>query len=260
MPEISGAREAQDPRCYAERLTAAVAGSCDGMLIGSYLHGSAALGGWNAQRSDVDVLFVAGDGVTDQTIRAVGRALLDAGTDFPGRGFEVSLVTAGQAYRPREPWPFALHVAAGVGKQRVVLGSDLPGDPDLIMHYAVCRVAGIALSGPPPRATIGAVPRPVILSYLATELDWGLANAAESYAVLNACRAAEFLLTGRIVSKVAGGAAAIERHAAPVGVVLRALDQQRALEPEGPPGPEAIAFVRSVGQRLTAAASREQAG
>jgi hypothetical protein len=260
MRENSAARDAKYPRLYAEQLTATVAESCGGLLVASYLHGSAALGGWNAQRSDVDILFVARDGITDDTIQAVASVLLHAGADCPGRGLEVSLVTAGQAAKPREPWPFGLHLTSGAGRQRVTLGSGLPGDPDLIMHYAACRAAGITLFGPKPQEVIGAVPRPVILGYLATDLEWGLDNAAESYGVLNACRAAEFLDTGRFVSKVAGGAAAIDRHAAPVGLVRRALDQQRALEPERPPGPDAIAFVRRVGARLAAAASREQAG
>ena len=41
-------------------LTAELGVSLGGALTAAYLHGSAALGGWNAERSDVDVLFVVG--------------------------------------------------------------------------------------------------------------------------------------------------------------------------------------------------------
>jgi hypothetical protein len=248
-----------DPAGFAGRLTGAVNECCGGLLLGSYLHGSAALGGWNARRSDVDVLFVAAGDVSAETALTVGSTLLRFGADCPGRGLEASLVTAAQAAGPADPWPFAVHVAVGAGGQTLKLGTEVAGDPDLIMHYAVCRAAGKALLGPEPPEVIGAVPRPVILAYLAAELDWGLANGTLSYSVLNACRAAEFLTTGRIVSKLAGGAAAVERGDAPSDLVREALDQQRGLAQDRPPGPEAIAFVRGVGVRLAAAARAEQA-
>ncbi len=51
-----------EARAYAAELTAELLATLDGALAGAYLHGSAALGGWNADRSDVDILFVtAGD-------------------------------------------------------------------------------------------------------------------------------------------------------------------------------------------------------
>src|SRR5215469_16078717 len=196
------------PHWFAQRLTDEVVLACRGRLRGAYLHGSAALGGWLAARSDVDVLYIAADDTDDETVGDLGRLLLTAGAGCPGRGLEVSVVAASEAARPAEPWPFLLHVASGVSERRMVLGAGRPGDRDLLMHYAVCRQAGIALSGPPADQAIGTVPRPAILSYLTGELDWGLASATENYAVLNACRALEYLTGGRIVSKIAGGEAA----------------------------------------------------
>ncbi len=249
-PDISASA---GPRGYAQRLTAAVARCCRGRLRAAYLHGSAALGGWTAERSDVDVLFIAQDDIGGEAVAKAGRLLLEAGAGCPGRGLEASMVTAGQAAAPAEPWPFLLHVGSGPGERKLHLGSGRPGDPDLLMHYAVCRQAAITLLGPPARRVIGPVPRPAILSYLADELDWGLANAPENYSVLNACRALQYLVNGRIVSKIAGGESALERGDGPAALVRRALDQQEAVAPERPPGPEAIAFVRAVAARLTAA-------
>jgi hypothetical protein len=252
MPERPDLAASAGPRDYAQRLTAAVARCCGDRLRAAYLHGSAALGGWIAERSDVDVLYVAEDDIGAEVVAKAGHLLLDAGAGCPGRGLEASMVAAGQAAAPAEPWPFLVHVGSGPRERRLHSGSGRPGDPDLLMHYAVCRQAAITLLGPPPQQVIGPVPRPLILSYLAGELDWGLANATENYAVLNACRALEYLLSGRIVSKIAGGESALERGDGPAALVRHALDQQRALAPERPPGPEAIAFVRSVAGRLAA--------
>jgi aminoglycoside adenylyltransferase-like protein len=141
------------------------------------------------------------------------------------------------------------------GEQKLYRGQDRAGDADLLMHYAVCRAAGVTLSGPPAARVIGAVARPLILTYLADELAWGLANAPESYAVLNACRAHMYLQRGEIVGKVAGGLAVLDDGAGPADVVRRALDQQRARAPEQPAEPDAVAFVQRVAAALTAAAA-----
>src|SRR6266704_1248650 len=177
--------------------------------------------------------------------------LLTAPDGCPGRGLDCSVVTTRQAARPAPPWPFLLHVGSRDGTPALFQGTSMPGDADLIMHYAVCLAAGIRLAGPPPADAIGKVGGPTVLRYLAGELAWGLANAPECYAVLNACRALVYLDEDRIVSKVAGGLAALERGSGPPGLVRRALDEQRGRAPEQPPGPDAAAFVRQVSAALT---------
>ena len=242
------------PREYAGRL----AGDLDALLCGgltaAYLHGSAALGGWVAERSDVDVLFVVADDIGGRAARAAGDLLARSGAECPGRGLECSVVTSSQAAHPAPPWPFVLHLGSVHASQVLHLGQQSAGDPDLLMHYAVCRAAGVTLAGPPPEATIGVVDRRRVLSYLADELGWGLANAPECYAVLNACRGLVYLSEGKIVSKIAGGLAALDRGIGPPGLVRRALDQQQARAPERAAGPDAIRFVRESAAALSAAA------
>lgn len=254
MPALDDPAAAADARSYAMRLAGELDTLLGGALAAAYLHGSAALGGWLADRSDVDILFVVPDDLHGEAAQA-GGPLTRSGSRCPGRGLEASIVTMSQAARPAPPWPFVLHVSYGDGGQTLVPGDAMPGDPDLLMHYAVCRVAGIAVAGPSPAAMIGAVQRPQILAYLAGELAWGLANAPENYAVLNACRALVFLDDGRIVSKIAGGLAALSRGIGPPGVVQRALDQQQGVAPERAAGPDAILFVRESAAALSAAAA-----
>jgi len=253
---------AASPRAYAARLARDLDALLGGVLAAAYLHGSAALGGWLAERSDVDILFVVGADLAGQAapagsdpLTAASGLLTRSGARCPGRGLECSIVTISQAAQPAPPWPFVLHAGHGDGGRTVVRGDSAPGDPDLLMHYAVCRAAGITVAGPPPAAVIGAVDRPQILAYLAGELGWGLANAPESYAVLNACRALVYLNEGRIVSKVAGGLDALDRGIGPAGIVRRALDQQQARAPERAAGPDALLFVRESAAAISAAAA-----
>ncbi|MDA8324568.1 MAG: DUF4111 domain-containing protein [Actinomycetota bacterium] len=243
---------------YARTVAARLAGCGGPALMSAYLHGSAVLGGWTAARSDVDLLFVLADTAEQADLAAVTAALSAAGP-CPGRGLEASAVTAGQAARPAAPWPFIWHArSAGTGKIDVIAVPGDGGDPDLLMHYAVARAAGLAVLGPPPADIIGPIPRPVILGYLADELGWGLANAPECYAVLNACRARVFLADGQIVSKMAGGRAALARGSAPADLVRRSLDQQRGAVPERAAAPDAFRYVTGVIRVLRAAAASEQ--
>jgi streptomycin 3"-adenylyltransferase len=242
---------------YARTLTGQLTTVSGGLLRAGYLHGSAALGGWMPGRSDVDMLFVTADGIGSGVVEPMSQALCEAAGQCPGRGLECNVVTVTQAGQPAPPWPFVLHIAAGPGKpdRTVHPGSQSPGDPDLLMHYAVCRAAGWPVCGPAAAELIGAVPRRLILDYLAGELCWGVENASEAYAVLNACRALIYLTDHEIVSKVAGGEAALRRGAGPGEVIQRALAQQRGSEPDWPPAGDAVSFVLA-----TAATLRSVAG
>jgi hypothetical protein len=237
---------------YARLVTEQAGASLGGRLVAAYLHGSAVLGGWVPERSDVDMLFVADDGVPGQALEALASALAVGRPACPGTGLECSVVTAGQAARPRPPWPFLLHVAGTPGHShlRIVVGHDHSGDPDLLMHYTVCRSAGWPVCGPGPQELIGRVPRPLVLGYLADELGWGIEHGTEAYAVLNACRALVFLAEGRIVSKVAGGRIALDRTLGPPAVLRRALDQQQGSAPEQEAAPDAVEFVLAAAAAL----------
>ena len=70
-----------------------------------------------------------------------------------------------------------------------------------------------------------------------------------------ACRALVYLNEGRIVSKIAGGLAALDRGIGPPGLIRRALDQQQGTVPERAAGPDAIVFVRESAALLSAAAA-----
>jgi streptomycin 3"-adenylyltransferase len=226
-------------RAYAARLGA----SCRRRVIGVYVHGSAVLGDWDERGSDVDVLVVAeSDG---------GQTVVDAIATLPvspGTGLELSVVTPDAAANPAAPWPFAVHVTTAPDDSKLVWGEADAGDPDLILHYLVTRAAGWAATGPPPAAVIGAVPDEIVRAQLAAELQWAVAHASATYAVLNACRARRYVDDGVVSSKTAAGEWAVERGIEPV-LVEAALDARRRAD-RSPPSEAASAFVLGVAERL----------
>jgi hypothetical protein len=239
-------------------MAADLAAIADDRLVAVYLHGSAVLGGWVPGRSDIDVLIVTTNDIDEATLDAIVHAIVSARPErqtgeWPAAKLEVSIVTAAAAGDPRPPWPYLRHVVTDPnGTARVIRAHQGHGDRDLLMHYVACRVAGYAAFGPPPRDVIGPIARADILTYLADELSWGLANAPERYGVLNACRARLYLTDGVMVSKMAGGEAALQRRTGPADVITRALAQQRGIQSDQPPAADAIAFVEAIAAMLRA--------
>ena len=171
-----------------------------------YLHGSAVLGGYDVRRSDVDVLVVS-DGPLDVDEQgALAESLSEERLPCPAGGLELSVVTQTSARRPVAKPLFELHVTTAPADTKVVDGHDRAGDPDLVLHFAVCRSAGTRVGpGMPRDSAFAPVPRELVLTQLADEMASGATHAATEYAVLNACRAWKYAVDGTLVSKVDGG-------------------------------------------------------
>jgi hypothetical protein len=234
---------------YARRLDVALGQVIDS-VVATYLHGSAALGGFMPGRSDIDVLAICGDRPTDRNrLNAAAQTLQSTVGECPGRGVELSMVARRHAHEPGPPWPFVLHVTTCPGEEKVVFGDDRRGDPDLLMHYVACRAAGIALRGPAPKDLIGTIARADVLRYLGAELDWALKNAPEAYAVLNACRALAYLDHDEILSKIDGAHYALKRGASHE-LITGALAMQSGDRRDQPPSDAARRFIIDVSHAL----------
>ncbi|MDJ0769563.1 MAG: DUF4111 domain-containing protein [Ilumatobacter sp.] len=222
-------------------------------VTGAYVHGSAALGGFVPGRSDVDILIVVDAWPAGRTdADRLGEELVEAASPSPGRGVELTVVTVEQAGSVRRPPPFVVHVATEPTDERVVFGEAGDGDPDLVMHYAVARAAGVTVVGPEPTGVFAEPTRTEVLDYLVHELAWAAESAAtEAYAVLNACRAWQYLSTGALVSKVTGGSWARDQGA-DQRLVGRALAAQLGLVDHRELDAQGRDFVRSIRERLLA--------
>lgn len=182
-------------------------------LLAVYLHGSAVLGGFRWDHSDLDVLVLTGRPLTDAQTLAVPASL--ASVTYPANGLELSVLTAAEAAGPTFPAPrFQLHVAkdGADGRMKAVDGRVHEGDRDLVLHLAICREAGLAVVGPPPTTTLAAVPVEEIRTAVVDEIRWALEHdAPPEYVVLTAARAWCYAETGQIVSKTEAGRWAEQR-------------------------------------------------
>jgi predicted nucleotidyltransferase len=212
-------------------------------LVGVYLHGSAVLGGFDAVRSDVDVLAVVTESGGSAGQRRLGEAIAATAERCPGAGLEMSVITAATA-RELGACPFEVHVNTTGDETVIVPGEGAGSDPDLVLHAAVCRHHAVAVTGPPPERVFGQVGRDRVLAAMAADLRWALEHGRAAYAVLNACRAVRFAEAGVVCSKLDGAAWWLARHAGDPreATVVAAVAHQR----DGGPGPgaeEAAAFV-----------------
>lgn len=190
-------------------------------LVAVYLHGSAVLGGYDPAASDLDLLVISRDPLSeaqmDAAVEAMGRI------ELPAKGLELSVLTTTEAISPDLHRPhFQLHLAVdGARKVRRVDGRARSGDRDLILHLAVARASGHALVGPAPEMVLAAIPDDVVGQATVDEIAWARDNGDPVYLVLTAARAQVFARTGRLVSKVEAGEAEADRPVVRAALALQ---------------------------------------
>jgi Domain of unknown function (DUF4111) len=215
---------------YLRKVAAGLARALGPTLVGLYLHGSGALGGWSAERSDVDLLGVVARRLGRRAKQVAAARLLHPALACPARrGLELSLVTASVAAAPPPRPPFELHVSTAPPAPTSHLGGPVTTDPDLLLHIAVCRRAGVTVSGAPPAEVLAEPPRAWLEQQATEELRWAVRHGSFADRVLNACRAWRLLEDGELCSKLDGGEWARRRVTDPV--VDAALAAQRGLAP-----------------------------
>jgi hypothetical protein len=213
-------------------------------LAAIYLHGSAVLGGFDPSLSDLDLLVICEDPLSDAEVGAVVTAVEHL--ELPAKGLEMSVLTRSEALEPDVGRPrFQVHAAVGqAGAARRVDGRTGEGDRDLILHIAVCRSSGHALAGPAPEATLSSLSDAIVQQAMIDEIGWARGAGDTVYLVLTAARASAFARTRRLVSKIEAG----EADAA-LPVVRAALDRQRGGESPIEPA-EARRYADEVEARL----------
>lgn len=227
-------------------------------LVGVYLHGSAVLGGFNVHRSDIDILAVVREPIP-KLKHGVVDAIQSIEVPCPAVGLEMSIVTLPSAANPTTKPLFEVHMTTAPQDSKVVDGDDHPGDPDLVLHYAVCRAAGRVLHGSPPDQVFAPVSEELIMSQLLDELHWASESAAGECAVLNACRAWLYAVERRLVSKIGGGQWAMDKAAEEEkNLVFSAIQRQKGRMDVRTDENAARRFVGAVIRRINLARSEGQ--
>jgi|GEM_PF-151284 len=215
-------------------------------LVGLYLHGSLAMGCFNPDRSDVDLLAVVRSPLGPPARLELARLLLEL--SGKPRPMEISFLLEASLKAWRHPLPYELHYSEDwrarfeqsmADPAWELLQAQERCDVDLAAHLTVLWHRGIRIAGPPIRALFPQVPREDYLDAILSDVRWAADGIVSMpvYAVLNLCRVWRYLQEGAVCSKAEGGTWACSSADLPAdlkAVVERVLRLYRGEEPDAP--------------------------
>jgi predicted nucleotidyltransferase len=227
----TGARAATSAEAalrFAQTLARACAGALGEAVAGVILHGSLSLDDYLPGRSDIDLLVVAQDPLTDAQLAALTEALAGHRPRAPDP-VDLRLVTRQVAASPTPAPPMEAYLRLTPSSGVRVEERRHPGERDLAVELSVCRAHGRSLLGAAPANLIEEVPAEWVVAAGDAQLaDWQAIGDEPPYAeltVLTACRAWRFAEEGRHCSKAAAAEWALRRDPT-LGVVGDALRQR----------------------------------
>lgn len=244
MSQYSWATCPEPVRAQINNLIVTLQQTLNDNLVGVYLHGSLAMGCFNPQRSDIDLLVVMDEGMTVETKRDVAQYLLNC--SLSPSPIEISFLVQKDLHPFTHPLPFDLHYSESWRERYIQAVADgtwrtwndeQKYDNDLAAHLTVTLARGICLYGTPPAQVFPSVPPAIYAASIVG--DFNDANAERQhmpvYFTLNACRVLAYLREGHIYSKDEGGlwglqTLPLEFH----GVVKQALKTYRGHQADAP--------------------------
>lgn len=207
-----------DPEEVLTRLAADLVKALGNQLLSVAIHGSWASGDFTAGRSDLDVLAVMRTDPTAATLTALHEVHARLGVDFPEWGdgsVEVEYLSV-QAIRAVVQGTVESHQMISVGKGEPL--HELEASRHFVLNWAAAIQADRPLVGAAPSTVLPAIDqgliRQVVLQHLRAWPEWvdEMQHAGgQAYTVLTLCRAAELLVNGRQVSKLAAAKIGMSR-------------------------------------------------
>ena len=186
-------------------------------LTGIYLHGSLAMGCFNSDKSDIDLIIVIEESISDEQKMKFMERVVALNQQAPAKGLEMSIVLRKYCNPFVYPTPFELHFSpthlqwlydAPQGYVQNMKGDD----KDLAAHFTIIRQYGVTLYGEKIENVFAEVPR----KNYAESIWEDVCNAKEDildqpmYITLNLCRVLAFLKDGLYLSKQEGARWAME--------------------------------------------------
>ena len=181
-------------------------------LVGVYLHGSAVMGCFNPNKSDLDFIVVVNKKMTDDVKKAFMDMVVELDAKGPAKGIEMSIVTKDVCNPFVYPTPFELHFS----KMHIGWYQDNPDDyikkmngtdRDLAAHFTIIGKRGKCLCGQQIEDIFGQVPES---NYMDSIWD-DIAEVKEDiesnsmYIILNLTRVLAYRKEGLVLSKKEGG-------------------------------------------------------
>lgn len=181
-------------------------------LIGIYLHGSAVMGCFHAEKSDIDFLIVVKNEISDGIKRRYLDMVVTLNKQAPAKGIELSILKETVCSPFVYPTPFLLHFSIA----HLTWYQENPDDyihkmqgedKDLAAHATVLLHRGKTLYGKEKEAVFTKVKE----AYYWDSIWYDIENAEEEvtkqpmYMILNLCRALAFKREHLVLSKLEGG-------------------------------------------------------
>jgi hypothetical protein len=186
-------------RAVAERLGSAFHPD----LAGVYLIGSAAMGGFDRDRSDVDIVAVVGRRLAPEEKDRIVNLLAHPALPCPVRKLELVVYPA-EALRGPSPslaWELNLNTGPEAG---VAASMDPSSEPPhwFVLDVAMAREHAVTLVGPPPPDVFAEIAGQRVLQALIESVRWHREHDEDGIqSVLSACRALRYLADGTWVPK-----------------------------------------------------------
>ncbi|MCR5249945.1 MAG: DUF4111 domain-containing protein [Lachnospiraceae bacterium] len=186
-------------------------------LVGVYLHGSAVMGCYNPAKSDIDLIVVVKDTVSDTLKRSFMDMVVELNGRGPAKGIEMSIVKQCVCRPFVYPTPFELHFSVAhlewYRKDPDGYVSKMKGeDKDLAAHFTIITHRGECLYGAPIKDTFSDVPAKDYMDSIRNDIADAEEEVADDpmYLMLNLARVLAYRKDGLVLSKKEGGEWALD--------------------------------------------------
>ena len=187
-------------------------------LVGIYLHGSAVMGCFNPNKSDLDFIIVVNNPMSNAIKKAYMEMVVECSVLGPVKGIEMSIVLKNVCKPFVYPTPFELHFSIGhldwYTEDPDEYIKEMNGtDKDLAAHFTIINERGKALYGAP----INEVFAEVSTEDYMDSIWYDIENAKREittypmYIILNLARVLAYKKEGLVLSKKEGGEWALKK-------------------------------------------------
>lgn len=181
-------------------------------LVGIYLHGSAALGCFNPDKSDLDLIVVVESDISDEIKLEFMNMIVEYNREAPAKGIELSIVKRKFCKPFVYPTPFELHFS----NMHLNWFKDSPKDYvekmkgidyDLAAHFTMIKKCGIVLYGEGIDEVFAEIEREFYIDSICRDIEEAKEDILDNpvYIILNLCRVLAYLKEDLILSKKSGG-------------------------------------------------------
>lgn len=220
-------------------------------LIGIYLHGSAVMGCFNPDKSDIDLLVVVKEELSKETKRRYMDMVVELNKRAPQKGVEMSIVKESVCNPFVYPTPFELHFSVAhlnwyTSNPEDYIEKMNGADKDLAAHCTIIYHRGQTLYGKEIQAAFGEVSREDYLDSIWNDIADAKTEVTENpmYIILNLCRVLAYRKEELIVSKQEGGEWGLKHVPIPEyrSLIAEALEEYQSGKTMSPDEKTAIAF------------------